>query len=526
MRKPIEEEAKGAPMWIVTFADLMSLLMTFFVLLLSFSELDLSKYKQIAGSMSEAFGVQREFKVYAPPKGTSIVAREFSPGRPNPSISPVIRQNSIDDTKQTLEFTDAKTDKKDATETEDGEQGTGSSLAPTQQNSLEDPNVGEGSEDDDKSLAIAEKLLIQALLALADQQKQIDEKSSADEKSASDAEKPLQAMADDKAPSDAEKLLQAMADDKDKPANEETLSDAMKSLREMAKLARQNAAEELSDAELLLRAVLANEIKKGIVEIKKEGKRIMVRIREKGSFPSGSATFRKDFLPVIAKLSESLKTIRGKVLIAGHTDNIPISTARFRSNWELSSSRAVSVVHELLKGNTLNSRRFLVEGHGDAHPLAANDTKQNRALNRRVEITIIQGHNADESEEQAAENLITRALNNQLKLPDSVKPQLIIEQNPFSNTLTGTEETAAISTNKTDSASSEVKPDALISVETLILNADQSSQEQNITTENEPPEVETQKDKPAAKDEEKRADLDDIEARIKRFSSKMKKFRN
>jgi len=311
--------------------------MTFFVLLLSFSELDLSKYKQIAGSMKDAFGVQREFKVYAPPKGTSIVAREFSPGRPNPSIIQEIRQNSIDDTKQTLEFTDAKTVQKDATETEDGEQGTGSALAPAQQNTLDDPNVGEGSEDDDKTLAIAEQLLIQALLALADQQKQIDEKSPADEKAASDAEK----------------LLQAMADNKDKPADKGTLSDAMKSLRATAKLARQKAEKELSDAEMLLRAVLANEIKKGIVEIKKEGKRIMVRIREKGSFPSGSATFRKDFLPVIAKLSDSLKTIRGKVLIAGHTDNIPISTARFRSNWELSSSRAVSVVRALVQSQCL-----------------------------------------------------------------------------------------------------------------------------------------------------------------------------
>ncbi len=214
------------------------------------------------------------------------------------------------------------------------------------------------------------------------------------------------------------------------------------------------------------------------------------------------------------------------MLIAGHTDNIPISTARFRSNWELSSSRAVSVVHELLKGNMLNTGRFLVEGHGDAHPLAANDTKQNRALNRRVEITIIQGHNADESEQLAAENLNTKALNNQLKLPDSIKPQVIIEQNPFSNTITDAEQTVATSTNKTDSTSSEVKPDALISVETLILNAGQSSQEQNITTENKPVEIETQKDRPAAKDVKKRADLDDIEARIKRFSSKMQKYRN
>ena len=80
-----EEAPAGLPAWMGTFADLMSLLMCFFVLLLSFSEMDVLKYKQLAGSMRDAFGVQREINVKDIPKGTSIIAKEFSPGRPEPT---------------------------------------------------------------------------------------------------------------------------------------------------------------------------------------------------------------------------------------------------------------------------------------------------------------------------------------------------------------------------------------------------------------------------------------------------------
>ncbi|MDX1657154.1 MAG: flagellar motor protein MotB, partial [Candidatus Competibacteraceae bacterium] len=81
---PEKKKAAGAPLWLATFADLMSLLMCFFVLLLSFSEMDIEKYKQVAGSMAQAFGVQKKVTAHDTPMGTSYVAREFSPGRPMP----------------------------------------------------------------------------------------------------------------------------------------------------------------------------------------------------------------------------------------------------------------------------------------------------------------------------------------------------------------------------------------------------------------------------------------------------------
>ena len=315
---PAKQEESGAPAWVMTFADLMSLLMCFFVLLLSFSEMDLNKYKQVAGSMKNAFGVQREIKTMAMPKGTSVIAQEFSPGRPSPTPLNVIRQNSIDDTKQTLEFTDVTTKREDGEDDTSGLDGEGSLEAPIQR------------------------------------------------------------------PTDAEQLVQLEKLDID----EELLENYSQAL--------DTDPETVEDAQRLLLA-LEEEVRKGLIEIVSEGKKILVRIREKGSFPSGSASFRVDFLPAIVKLREELKVVDGKVRIAGHTDNVPINTARFRSNWELSASRSVTVAHELLKNTELDHKRFVVEGHGDASPIAPNDTADNRALNRRVELTIVQGKDEEEA---------------------------------------------------------------------------------------------------------------------------------
>ena len=95
---------EGLPAWMGTFADLMSLLMCFFVLLLAFSEMDVLKFKQIAGSMKFAFGVQNKIEVKDIPKGTSVIAMEFRPGRPDPTPIDVIQQQTIEMTQEALEF--------------------------------------------------------------------------------------------------------------------------------------------------------------------------------------------------------------------------------------------------------------------------------------------------------------------------------------------------------------------------------------------------------------------------------------
>ena len=107
----IEEEDEGragAPPWMATFADLMSLLLCFFVLLLSFSVMDAEKYKQIAGSMKEAFGVQRQVDVQDSPRGTSIIAQEFSPGRTEPTVIETVQQITEEEEKADLSVGDVE----------------------------------------------------------------------------------------------------------------------------------------------------------------------------------------------------------------------------------------------------------------------------------------------------------------------------------------------------------------------------------------------------------------------------------
>jgi len=94
---------KGTPKWMSTFADLMSLLMCFFVLLLSFSEMDVLKFKQIAGSMEYAFGVQNQVETYDIPKGTSVIANKFRPGKPEPTPLDIVTQYTNEITKPNLD---------------------------------------------------------------------------------------------------------------------------------------------------------------------------------------------------------------------------------------------------------------------------------------------------------------------------------------------------------------------------------------------------------------------------------------
>lgn len=117
---------EGLPAWMGTFADLMSLLMCFFVLLLAFSEMDVLKFKQIAGSMKFAFGVQNKIEVKDIPKGTSVIAMEFRPGRPDPTPIENIQQQTIDMTQEMLEFQAGDEDSAGGRQKQRGEQRGGS----------------------------------------------------------------------------------------------------------------------------------------------------------------------------------------------------------------------------------------------------------------------------------------------------------------------------------------------------------------------------------------------------------------
>ncbi len=250
-----EECEEGLPAYLATFADLMSLLMCFFVLLLSFSEMDLQKYKQVAGSMKLAFGVQREIEAVAIPKGTSIIKQEYSPGVPKPTIIKTIRQDTVDDVKENLKVLDA-------------------------------PN------------------------------------------------------------------------------------------------------QEVEEAVSMLLELTEDEIRNGEMEIQLDDDQILIRINEQGSFDSGSAKLKKSFYPVLKKIVQALDKTQGDIIVSGHTDNVPIHTPLYPSNWVLSAARAASVVHHMTEWGLTDPGRVQIRAYGEYRPLVPNDTSRHRARNRRVEISI------------------------------------------------------------------------------------------------------------------------------------------
>jgi chemotaxis protein MotB len=135
---------------------------------------------------------------------------------------------------------------------------------------------------------------------------------------------------------------------------------------------------------------LEGEIGKGLITVDIKGLQIVMRIEEKGSFSSGSAILKHGFEPVMDKITDSIKQSKGNIRVAGHTDDIPITTSSYRSNWELSSSRAVTVAHYMLTDKGVSPGRIAIEGYADTKPLLPNNSAENRAKNRRVEIILVQ----------------------------------------------------------------------------------------------------------------------------------------
>ena len=172
-------------------------------------------------------------------------------------------------------------------------------------------------------------------------------------------------------------------------AAETTAEQAEQAEHEAAMQAAKAALDRDLDEQLAeLQASLEQEIDQGLVSLERKESTIIIRIHEKGSFASGSARLDPGFQAVMDRISKVLAGKPGKILVAGHTDNIPISTGRFRSNWELSSARAVTVLHAMLQNKEIAEDRVVVQGFADTQPLVDNDTPQNRAKNRRVELIL------------------------------------------------------------------------------------------------------------------------------------------
>ncbi|WP_444994676.1 flagellar motor protein MotB [Aliikangiella sp. IMCC44359] len=147
------------------------------------------------------------------------------------------------------------------------------------------------------------------------------------------------------------------------------------------------SVEEFKALETGLRKSLGDLIDQELAEIKSDANWININLRSSLLFPSGSDALNDGADPLLEEVAAHLNTNSQLILVHGHTDNIPINTERFPSNWELSSARGVAVVRKL-QNLSVFAPRLSVEGHGEFQPIASNDTVEGRAKNRRVVIAI------------------------------------------------------------------------------------------------------------------------------------------
>lgn len=232
---------EGASDWVVTFGDLMSLLLCFFVLLLSFSEMDKAVYKEVAGSLERAFGVQRKDKVLDTPKGLKMIAKDFDQAivPPKPSQEFIVTQ----------------------------------------------------------------------------EKKQIGEE------------------------------LQKIVESRFKDIQ-------------------------------------------SLIDINVGDDQIAISLMGESTFDSGKAQIKPQMKPLLDKIAAALSGTDGEIIIAGHTDNVPLTGGRYRSNLGLSIARAASVAEYMLGRGKIEPDRIATMGFGEYRPVETNRTARGRQKNRRVEIIL------------------------------------------------------------------------------------------------------------------------------------------
>jgi chemotaxis protein MotB len=146
---------------------------------------------------------------------------------------------------------------------------------------------------------------------------------------------------------------------------------------------------ELMGIQSEIEKALAPEIQRHVVSLKAEREGLVISLREIGFFDSGSAALRESSLDAIARLAAILSERQESLRIEGHTDNVPIHTSQFRSNWELSTERATELIKVFVTRYHFSPDRLSAAGYAQYHPVDSNSTAEGRAHNRRVDIVVL-----------------------------------------------------------------------------------------------------------------------------------------
>ena len=378
----------GAPGWMATFADMATLLLCFFVLILSFAEMNVPKFKQISGSMNNAFGVQRDVPVVEQPKGTTILSLSFSPS-PTMALVDNLKQETTDTTQQEIEVREKDQDLR----TEAVFEAAGRRPVDSERPGAQGGSAPDSIEQDAAKLkaALAEEIASGVANVKATSTRVTVEFNA--KENAPRAERLIAAQAI----ATGVKKVSEVSDELQSEVAVTGATQALISSMESKAAAGQSegnsgkgggSAEKVEAAAKAFEAAFAGEIKDGLVKVERKDGAVTVKIGSGGAFATGDAALTPLASQIIEKIGDVANSTNSRVIIGGHTDNVPIRTVKYRDNWDLSAARAVSVVRELVTARRFDPARIEAQGFADTKPVAANDSPQNRALNRRIEIEV------------------------------------------------------------------------------------------------------------------------------------------
>lgn len=344
----------GAPAWMATFADMATLLMAFFVLILSFSSVNVPKFEQVAGSLKLAFGIKRVVAKVSIPMAETIIVSTFTLSEAAPTVIPQPTQRVNDSSRRNIKqmkgldeaAADIQAEYQQVLEAMEYEVEQGQVVVSIQGEKIvvevvedaannteaSDPSLGKGGRISQQTLEIAQG---------------VNEIAS------------------------------------------EIASEIVVKRQNQGLAKAEGRATEAASKYEAIRAELSEQIEQGLAEVERDGDSVIIRLGQQDSFSSGSAALQLSFEATLISVGDALSNTGGQVRVEGHTDNIPVAfSERFRSNWDLSSARSAAVANFLLDNSQLQPGRVTITGLADSEPIADNGTAAGRAQNRRIEVIV------------------------------------------------------------------------------------------------------------------------------------------
>ena len=369
---------KGAPAWMATFADMATLLMAFFVLILSFAEFNVPKFKQISGSLKNAFGIQRVVPVVEQPRGTTVLALNFSPS-PEPSVTKNMTQQSTDAEQKNLDL-QSENDERESSKSDSENIDKAKKL----EEELKAQNINENISIE----RIEDKVIVK-----------VDQKNNKQEKSSKIITEALELVEEARQKSgntDTDVLIGGINNQIKAIAMANQNNDDM--VKKIEKINKDEQTKKINEektkikvkgAEDEYKVALKQEIGQGLTDVKREKDRVVITVGSAGAFKSGSAELTAQAKKIMQKIAKVSEKGTGQINVSGHTDNIPlIFGGNYRDNWDLAAARASSVVQSISKSGDIPVDRLKAISFGESKPIAKNDTSDGRAKNRRIEIEI------------------------------------------------------------------------------------------------------------------------------------------